>query len=429
MNLKIYRRLLIILIITVSLVMGALVLTGVFSNMPGDIWLSSGDGQEFNLSMPYSLKIDSGDIYVSAGSKEKIPADEITIDLDKSFSLSSSGIGTYNARVYLFNLIPAYTIEVNVVTARSYYIGGELIGIALNTNGILVLGSGTVTKKNGTEVSPSKGILKSGDYIKAVDGIEVSDKEKFISIIQESAGKSLTITVLRNEVEIDVVLKPVLANDGTYKIGAWVRDDTAGVGTLTFVDPTDGSFGALGHGITDVDTGTLLSVSDGEVYTATALSINKGEEGNPGEIVGAMNRSASEYIGEMLTNTSLGVYGLTTDVEQTLKKLGINDSYLYEIGYAAGVKKGEIEIVSAVLGTLEFYTAEITELNYNSKMSEKAIKIKVTDERLLEATGGIVQGMSGSPIIQDGRLIGAVTHVTVDDPSEGYGIFIEAMIQ
>jgi stage IV sporulation protein B len=379
--------------------------------------------------MPYSLKIESSDIYVSSGTQEKIAADKITIDLDKSFSLSSARTGTYSARVYLFNLIPTYKIEVNVVTSKSYYIGGELIGIALNTNGILVLGNGTVTRKNGTEVSPAKGILKSGDYILAVDEKAISDKEEFISIIQECEGRSLTLTVLRNDVEIDVVVKPVLANDGTYKIGAWVRDDTAGVGTLTFINPTDGTFGALGHGITDVDTGMLLSVSDGEVYTATALSINKGEKGNPGEIVGAMNRSQSDYIGEMLTNTGLGVYGRTTSVEQMLKKLEIDDSRLYEIGYAAGVKKGSIEIASAVLGTLQYYTAEITELNYNSKMNEKAIKIKVTDERLLESTGGIVQGMSGSPIIQDGRLIGAVTHVTVDDPSEGYGIFIEAMIQ
>lgn len=427
---KLYRKILICAIIVLSCIMAVMVLMGVYKYKPSNIWLVTGDAQEFDLKLPYSIKIDSEEIYVSASDdSKKVPADQITIDLDESFSLSAETTGTHEAKVYLFNIIPVDTIDVNVVTPSSCYVGGQIVGISLTTDGVLVLGSGEVTTTSGTTVEPSKNILKSGDYVVEINGKEVNEKEKLVQYIQECSGDTITLTVNRNGEMIEVAVKPELAEDGTYKIGAWIRDDTAGIGTLTYIDPSTGKFGALGHGITDVDTGTLLDILSGDVYKAHILSINKGKVGDPGEIVGSMSRNSASYIGSLENNDNIGVYGTVENIDSCLDKLEINEDMLYEIGYASSVHEGEITIVSECLGELEEYTAEIEVVDHSNVDSEKAMKIEITDERLLKSTGGIVQGMSGSPIIQDGKLIGAVTHVLVDDPTKGYGIFIENMLE
>ncbi|MBQ8280937.1 MAG: SpoIVB peptidase [Lachnospiraceae bacterium] len=427
---KLYRKILICAIIVLSCIMAVMVLMGVYKYKPSNIWLVTGDAQEFDLKLPYSIKIDSEEIYVSAGDdSKKVPADQITIDLDESFSLSAEATGTHEAKVYLFNIIPVDTIDVNVVTPSSCYVGGQIVGISLTTDGVLVLGSGEVTTTSGTTVEPSKNILKSGDYVVEINGKEVNEKEKLVQYIQECSGDTITLTVNRNGEMIEVAVKPELAEDGTYKIGAWIRDDTAGIGTLTFIDPSTGKFGALGHGITDVDTGTLLEILSGDVYKAHVLSINKGKVGDPGEIVGSMSRNSASYIGSLENNDNIGVYGTVENIDSCLDKLEIDEDMLYEIGYASSVHEGTITIVSECLGELEEYTAEIEVVDHSNVNSEKAMKIVITDERLLKSTGGIVQGMSGSPIIQDGKLIGAVTHVLVDDPTKGYGIFIENMLE
>ena len=429
-TLKLYRKILICAIVVLSCIMTVMILMGVYKYKPSNLWLVTGAEQEFDLRLPYSIKIDSEDIYVSASDdSKKVPADQITIDLDESFSLSSDTTGTCEAQVYLFNIIPVDTIEVNVVTPSTCYVGGQIIGISLTTDGVLVLGSGEVTTKSGTVVEPAKNILKSGDYILEINGIEVNDKEKLVEYIQDCSGETIIFKVNRNDEIIEVAVKPELAEDGTYKIGAWIRDDTAGIGTLTFIDPSTGAFGALGHGITDIDTGTLLDIKSGEVYKAHVMSINKGKVGDPGEIVGVMTRNSISHIGSLEDNDNIGVYGTVDEVESCLDKLDIDEDMLYEVGYASSVHEGSITIVSECLGTLEMYSAEIELVDHSNIDSEKAIKIRITDERLLNSTGGIIQGMSGSPIIQDGKLIGAVTHVLVDDPTRGYGIFIENMLE
>ncbi len=427
-DLKIYRKILYTLILALSAVITGLVLGNVFGNKPGDILLFSGEEQSFSLSMPYGLKIDSGDIYVSNGQGEKIPADQITINLGDEFNLEAADTGNYEAKVYLFNLIPVDTISVNVVTPESVYVGGNIIGLALNTDGILVLGSGSVTLDNGTKVSPAENILRSGDYIVEMNGERVTDKAQFVSLVQKNGDKTIELKVRRNEEEIMVSIKPVMASDNSYKIGAWIRDDTAGVGTITYYSPESGVFGTLGHGITDVDTGTLLSISSGEVYRAHVLSIEKGEEGEPGEIVGSMSRSNTDYVGAITENTTVGVFGKNENTEEVTKKFGFTNDDLYQVGSSYSVTKGSAYIVSCMLGEKEYYSVEITEVSYGNTSVEKSIKLKITDERLIEKTGGIIQGMSGSPIIQNGKLVGAVTHVTVDNPKEGYGIFIENML-
>lgn len=426
---KLYRRILICAIIVLTCIMAVMVFSGIYKYKPTNLWLVTGDAQEFELNLPYSLKIDSKDIYVSAGDEsKKVPADQITINLNDNFNLSSDVTGSCKAQVYLFNLIPVDTIEVNVVTPSTCYVGGQIVGISLTTDGVLVLGSGEVTTKNGDVVEPVKNILRSGDYIVEINGIEVNDKEKLIEYVQECKGESVNVKVKRNGETIELSIKPVMAEDGSYKIGAWIRDDTAGIGTLTYIDPATGHFGALGHGITDVDTGTLLDILSGDVYRARVMSINKGVRGNPGEIVGVMSRTSENYIGSLSDNDSIGIYGKIEDMDNCLDILNIDSRRLYEIGYASTVHEGDITIVSECLGELEEYTAVIETVDHSNVNTEKAMRIRITDKRLLSSTGGIVQGMSGSPIIQDGKLIGAVTHVLVDDPAEGYGIFIENMI-
>ncbi|MGN0165578.1 MAG: SpoIVB peptidase [Lachnospiraceae bacterium] len=426
---KLYRKILIWAIVVLSCITMVMVVLGVYNNKPSNLWLVTGDAQEFDLQLPYSLKIDSQDIYVSAGDTEKVPADQITIDMDESFRLSSDTTGTCEAIVYLFNIFPIDTIDVNVVTPSTCYVGGQIIGISMTTDGVLVLGSGEVTTSGGTVAEPSKNILRSGDYIMAINGKEVNDKEKLVDYIQDSKGKTIVFKVNRNGEMIEVAVKPELTEDGSYKIGAWIRDDTAGIGTLTYIDPATGKFGALGHGITDVDTGTLLDILSGDVYKAHVMSINKGRVGDPGEIIGIMSRNEESYIGSLEDNDNIGVYGTVSDLDSCLKKLEMDGSRLYEVGYASSVHTGEVTILTECLGTLEEYTAVIEGVDHGNVDSEKAIKIRITDARLLRSTGGIVQGMSGSPILQDGKLIGAVTHVLVDDPTKGYGIFIENMLE
>lgn len=427
---KVYRRILIGAICVLTCIMAGMVFVGIYQNKPSDLWIATGSEQEFDLGLPYSIKIESDDIFVSASDEDKkVPADEITIDLDENFELSSESTGTCEAQVYLFDYIPVDTIEVNVVSPKTVYVGGQVVGISLTTDGVLVLGSGEVKTKSGTVAEPVKNILKSGDYIVEINGEKVNEKEKLVDYIQECSGNSITLKVNRNNEIIEVAIKPELAEDGTYKIGAWIRDDTAGIGTLTYIDPKTGRFGALGHGITDIDTGTLLNVLTGEVYKARVMSINRGTKGDPGEIVGMMTRSENNYIGSLYMNENIGIYGDVGDVDDCVDMLDLDDDSLFEVGYSSSVHEGEIIIISECLGSREEYTAEIETVEHSDVKSEKAISIKITDERLLDGTGGIIQGMSGSPIIQDGKLIGAVTHVLVDDPTRGYGIFIENMIE
>ena len=213
---------------------------------------------------------------------------------------------------------------------------------------------------------------------------------------------------------------PVLTDDGTYKLGIWVRDNIQGIGTLTYVDE-QGNFGALGHGISDIDTGDMLTLKWGELYNAQILSIVKGTDGNPGELQGVIRYDESEKIGTILDNQSMGIYGTLDN--------GCGQGVRLPVGYKQEMQEGPATILACVDGEVQEYSIEITAIDMNKKDTNKSFTIKVTDPRLLELTGGIVQGMSGSPVIQNGKLVGAVTHVFVRDAGSGYGIFIENMLQ
>ena len=268
---------------------------------------------------------------------------------------------------------------------------------------------------------PSDQLVSSGDYIMTVNGVEIQEKEELIEQVQKSEGEDLVLGIIREDDLIELKVRPVKAEDKTYKLGIWVRDDMAGVGTLTYVKNSE--YGALGHPVSDADTGSMISLSNGQIYQTDIVSIVKGGDGVPGELTGVINYSDQYVLGNILENTKTGIYGKmdekVTEMEQESMETGMKQE----------IEKGDACILSSLDGTLKQYQIEIDEIDYNNKEKNKGILFHVTDQELLEKTGGIVQGMSGSPIIQNHRVIGAVTHVFISDATKGYGIFIETMLE
>ncbi len=302
---------------------------------------------------------------------------------------------------------------------------GRAVGMKIVSDGILVVGMTDVTCA-GETASPARSAgLKEGDLIISVDSRKVGSTQELKEALNDALTDSgeVKITYERDGSEHIAVLKPALSDeDGTYKIGAWVRDSMAGIGTLTFYDPSSGVFGALGHGINDVTTSELMPVASGTLIRSTISSVRKGESGAPGELSGSFD--LSDEFGELYANTDRGVFG-RADAEA----LGVDVSAALPAARADEVQEGPAVILSNVSGDkVDEYEIEIKQVSRNSAHSPRDLMIEVTDEELLAATGGIVQGMSGSPIIQNGKLVGAVTHVLVGDPTRGYGILIENML-
>ena len=236
-------------------------------------------------------------------------------------------------------------------------------------------------------------------------------------------GEEVVLDIKRGEETIPVSVTPVKDTQGEYKLGIWVRDDTQGIGTLTFVD-SEGRYGALGHGISDVDTGELLSIKDGALYQAQILGIQKGSDGYPGELSGLIHYDSSNIIGSISLNTKNGIYGTFNG------NIGENiELRQMPVGYKQEITTGPAGVLCSIDGKVEEYTAEITRIDMNHEDTNKSFVIHITDQRLLEATGGIVQGMSGTPVVQNGKFIGAITHVFVQDSTSGYGIFAETMLE
>ena len=273
-------------------------------------------------------------------------------------------------------------------------------------------------------VSTLTGLMEEeGDCILAVNGKKASSKDELVKMISFCKGEKVRLKLLRDGEEIEVSIKPVRSQEGVYQIGIWVRDDIAGVGTLTYVNGK-GEYGALGHGITDADVGSLIDVHNGSIYETTILEIRKGQRGQPGEMSGMINYKDEYKLGTIKENTSVGIYGTLTNMPEELE-----DAAAVPVAYKESIKKGPAQIISSVEGSRRAYDIEIQQTDYHSEGNNKGIQFQVTDKKLLKNTGGIIQGMSGSPIVQDGKIIGAVTHVFISDSKMGYGIFIENMLE
>ena len=332
-----------------------------------------------------------------------------------------SGDQTAEMTLSLFGL-PLKRVQVQISPEKRLIPGGQALGVAMRTRGVLIVGVSDVAEG----VSPAKKAgLQPGDVICSVDGQAVATSEQLSEIISQCAGKTVAVAYERRGEARTALLTPHRDDaTGAVRLGAWVRDSTAGVGTLSFYDPDTGKYAALGHAITDGDTGSVLTVSEGQVLRADIVAVQKGQRGAPGELKGSFLREG-ETIGDIRRNSILGIYG-------TLAEPAANALYPegLPIGLRSGVHTGPATILSTVDGTgVKEYAIEITRVNPQSEPAPKSMVIRVTDERLLEKTGGIVQGMSGSPIIQDGRIIGAVTHVFVSDPTQGYGLYIDWMLE
>lgn len=296
--------------------------------------------------------------------------------------------------------------------------GGMPFGVRFKTDGIIVAGIEDVETASGG-VCPAKDAgLAAGDLILSVNGERISSADSLIKIISESGGRDVKLTYRRGGSEHSAVIRPAADKSGAFRAGMWVRDSAAGIGTVTFYDPETGRFAGLGHGICDSGSGELIPLVSGSVTDVSLFGIERGVAGTPGELKGYFG---SRVIGEIGKNSLTGVYGSFTVTPDGGEEM--------EIAEKDDVRAGEVLIRCTLAnGDMRDYSAVISEINRKSR-DNRSFVITVTDPELLERTGGIVQGMSGSPIIQDGRLIGAVTHVMINDPSRGYGIFIENMLE
>lgn len=348
---------------------------------------------------------------------------DIGPDAEASSGQSGSISDEYEVEYSLFGKIPLKTVSVSVTPRSQVYAGGSPIGIYLETDGVFVVETGNIRTGDGKECCPAENIVKSGDYIQSVNGEEVTTKEELIACIGKCGGEDLILDVERAGEKIRLKVDPVQDENGEYKAGIWVRNDTQGIGTLTYITE-NGSFGALGHGISDIDTGELLDIRGGVLYDAEVLTIIKGTQGVPGEISGIIRYNEGYRIGEIGENRKDGIYGTVAGLPDML-----DGRTLYEAAYRQEIEQGKATILCSVDGSCREYEVQIREIRLNGKDVNKGMVIEVTDPELLELTGGIVQGMSGSPILQNGRIVGAVTHVFVNDPTKGYGIFIEKMLK
>ncbi len=409
MKRKYYRISLVVMLALDIFVIGWLAVRSVSERIPNTMWTYVGKQESLFENIP-----------ATAQQNETVEALNLTGG-SSGTTLTSSAKGNYTVDVKLFGLFHLKNVNVKVVDKMYLAPSGEPVGIYVATNGLLVLATTNVEGRDGLVYEPATNIVQSGDYILKIGDKPVKTIKEFNAAIQKAAGKKTRVRIRRNGKESDVSIQAVLAKDGTYKMGIWVREDTQGIGTMTYVTES-GGFGALGHGITDADTGTLMNLSGGELFNTEILDIIRGQRGTPGELEGYINMVADNCIGTIRKNTSLGIFGQLESSEFRKKNLDF-----IQTGLKQDIKKGRAYICSNMEGRAKKYEVEIEEIKVNST-DNKGMVIHVVDQGLLKLTGGIVQGMSGSPIVQDGKLIGAVTHVFVDDPTRGYGTFIENML-
>lgn len=328
--------------------------------------------------------------------------------------------GSRIAEVRLFGIIPLKSVNVRVVEKKYVVPCGTLFGLKIFTDGVLVVGMTDVSTKNGPVNPAQRAGIKIGDVIISMDGQRVNSSEDVAAAVQRSAGSAINTEICRKNMNFNVEIIPAIqSTDNSAKIGLWVRDSSAGIGTMTFYDPESGIAAGLGHAICDVDTGEALPIMSGEIVGASILGITKGESGKPGEIRGRFKDGAA--MGNILKNTETGVYSKVENMDA--------GSGTAEVALKQEVKKGSAQILTTLdeSGKPQCYDCIIEKVYYSENSASQNMVIKITDETLLARTGGIIQGMSGSPIMQNGKLAGAVTHVFVNDPTHGYGIFAENM--
>lgn len=419
-RLKIYRYCMVALLIVSCLALAGAGYYYLYTRIPSTIHVRAGTEQEIDFGVPMEGKVVSA----SESGSSNIPAGAVTIDLNHPVTLKTpEALESYEMSVKLFGILPFKQVGIRVIEDRELIPVGIPIGIYVKADGILVVGAGEFEGAEGVSCSPAKYILRSGDYIQKLNGEAVTKKDDFIQKIENCNGEEVVLTVERDGQSLELKVQPERNRNGDYKIGVWVRDNAQGVGTMTFIDK-DGGFGALGHGINDVDTSTLMEMNDGTLYQTEIISIRKGSAGVPGEMTGMIVYSEDKILGDIDSNSVQGIFGTCNE-----RALEYASREPLPIGLKQEIEEGAAQILCTVDGTTRYYDVEITAIHLDHDNVNRGIELKVTDPQLLAITGGIVQGMSGAPIIQKGKFIGAVTHVLVQDSTRGYGIFIENMLE
>lgn len=357
---------------------------------------------------------------VSLRTADPLPSSAVCTISPQSGILETAGGTQTNYVAKLFGVIPVKSIEIHRYGDVRLCPGGMPFGVKMFTDGLIVVGFSDVDCEDTNRQPAYTAGLRMHDVILKINGNAVSSAAQMAEIVGSCRGDSLQFTVRRGEEELTLSLTPSFSvSEQMYKTGMWVRDNTAGIGTVTFVDPSTGAFAGLGHGICDGDTGALLPLSRGVIANVSISGVRKGSVGTPGELQGYFS---SGKIGSLIGNTAAGVFGLLTEMPT-----GVSAETALPIALKDEIKDGAACLYCTLDGNgIEEYDIRIRKIK--NAADHKCMEITVTDPQLIEKTGGIVQGMSGSPIIQDGKLIGAVTHVLVSDPTKGYGIFIENML-
>lgn len=402
-------------------ILGCFAYTTMMQSIPGHVYLEEGESLTLDQKLPVTLALSDSRKTAMAEVGER------TYEMMKKEPVTETcqqfTQGEYALTCYLLGVLPVKEVQVSVVDAQNLYVSGHVVGIYGQAQGVLVMGSSPIETIDGSMQQPTEHIVFPGDYITAVNGETITQKEELMEAVSRYGNAPMVLTLYRGAEQIDVSVTAVKSKEQHYQLGLWVKDDMAGIGTLTYYS-AKGNFGALGHGIGDGKTKDLLRLSDGKLYRAQILGIKKGQRGNPGEIEGMVFYGKNDQIGSVSSNTAIGIYGTLTEAFRQEQK-----DKCYPIGYKQEIKTGNAQIISDVSGTKRAYNIVIEDLDYTPSDDNKGIRFHVEDPKLLELTGGIIQGLSGSPILQDGKIIGAVTHVLVNDPTKGYGIFVEAMVE
>ena len=396
---KLYKKILLILIL---IIMYAYICN--ITMFPNSMILMQGENLEISTVIGLNVK-NKQTMQTSSSLNEKL----------------TEQVGKKDLELNLFNIIPVKDVTVNVIPKTTVIPLGKTIGMKLYTEGVLVVGMSEIEGKKPYQNSG----IEAGDRIIEVNNKKISTSDELTQCVNTCNGKNIEIKYINNKDEIvQAEIEPAKTSNNEYKIGLWVRDAAAGVGTITFYEPSTGSFASLGHGINDVDTYELIDIANGELVTAKILDIVKGKNGIPGEIRGNIDNSIK--IGNISKNTDFGVYGNITNTNV----LNLDNSQEMEVADRNEINTGKAYILCELdNGKPEKYEIEIQKIFKENNQDNKSMLIKITDARLIEKTGGIIQGMSGAPIIQNNKFIGAVTHVLVNDSKVGYGVFADLMIK
>ncbi len=386
-----------------------------------EIAVLSSQTTSVSLDLPKNCKIEneSEDLKVNGTNAKKSTVEDNKIDV------YSSNAGEYKLKAKLFGIIPINNYNINVIPNTKLYPSGSLVGVSMNTKGAIAVQFQSFIDVNDNEVCPAKDAgIKMGDIIVEIGGKKVYNAEEVIEQLNKIDHREIEVVIKRENTQQTVMVKPLKAkDDNKYKIGLWVRDSVAGIGTLTCYNQDLTRFVALGHSINDVDTGVIMPVKNGDLIESELISIVKGRRNNPGELRGVLKADNEDVIGAIELNNDFGIYG-----DVTKKVTPLIDSM--EIALQDRIKEGDAQILTTIDNNgPRLFDIKIKKTYKQTKKNTKSMLIEVTDKELLSKTGGIVQGMSGSPIIQNGKIVGAVTHVFITDPTKGYGIYIEWLLE